>query len=81
MLAFTAGRWFAPTLNNRNTTFSATHDLFEPSGLDSLAVAYLGWLAWMVLAVTAVAVLAASVTCGRGCSAGSARPAARSDVF
>ena len=52
LVAFVDARWFSP--GNRNTTLSATHDLFAGSGLNSLAYNYLGWLNWVLFAVAVV---------------------------
>ena len=52
VLAFLEARWFSP--GDKNTTLSATHSLFAGSGLSSLEYDYLGWLGWLLLAVTVV---------------------------
>jgi ABC-type branched-subunit amino acid transport system permease subunit len=58
VLAFVATTWFSP--QDRNTTFSDLHDLFLNTGLASLAVQYVAWLGWVLLAVTAVVAGAAT---------------------
>jgi len=52
LLAFLEARWFSP--GDKNTTLSATHSLFAGSGLSSLEYDYLGWLGWLLLAITVV---------------------------
>ena len=52
LLAFLTTTWFSP--QDKNATFSDTHDLFLNTGLAPLAVQYLAWLGWVLLAVTAV---------------------------
>jgi ABC-type branched-subunit amino acid transport system permease subunit len=52
LLAFLEARWFSP--GDKNTTLSATHSLFAGSGLSSLEYDYLGWLGWLLFAITVV---------------------------
>jgi ABC-type branched-subunit amino acid transport system permease subunit len=52
ILAFLEARWFSP--GDKNTTLSSTHSLFAGSGLNSLEYDYLGWLGWLLLAITVV---------------------------
>jgi ABC-type branched-subunit amino acid transport system permease subunit len=52
LLAFLEARWFSP--GDKNTTLSATHGLFAGSGLSSLEYDYLGWLGWLLFAITVV---------------------------
>jgi ABC-type branched-subunit amino acid transport system permease subunit len=58
LIAFLDARWFSP--GNRNTTISATHDLFGGSGLSSIAYDYLGWLNWVLFAAAVVVAGAAA---------------------
>jgi ABC-type branched-subunit amino acid transport system permease subunit len=58
LLAFLEARWFSP--GSKNTTLSATHDLFAGSGLTSIAYQYLGWLSWLLFAVGLVTAAAAA---------------------
>jgi ABC-type branched-subunit amino acid transport system permease subunit len=48
VLAFVDATWFSP--GDKDTTLSATHSLFEGSGLTSIASQYLAWLGWVLLA-------------------------------
>jgi ABC-type branched-subunit amino acid transport system permease subunit len=52
LLAFLEARWFSP--GDKNTTLSATHSLFAGSSLSSFEYDYLGWLGWLLLAITVV---------------------------
>jgi ABC-type branched-subunit amino acid transport system permease subunit len=52
LLSFLEARWFSP--GDKNTTLSATHGLFAGSGLSSLEYDYLGWLGWLLFAITVV---------------------------
>jgi len=58
LLGFTSATWFSPA--NYNATLSDTRALFEGTGLASIAVQYLAWLSWTLLAVTVLAGLAVS---------------------
>jgi ABC-type branched-subunit amino acid transport system permease subunit len=58
LISFNSATWFSPS--NRNATLVDTHTLFEGSGLAALAVQYLIWLGWALLA-------AAVVLSGTGC--------------
>jgi ABC-type branched-subunit amino acid transport system permease subunit len=49
VLAFTSSTWFSP--QNHNATLSDTHRLFRGYGLAPIAVQYLIWLGWALLAV------------------------------
>jgi ABC-type branched-subunit amino acid transport system permease subunit len=49
--------WWSP--GTRNAGFGDTADLFQGSGLDPLGAAYLSWLAWTLVIVTALAALGA----------------------
>ncbi len=52
VLSFLATTWYAPA--TKDATFADTHDLFLNTGLAPIAVQYLAWLGWVLLAVTAV---------------------------
>ncbi len=51
LLAFLSATWFSPS--NHDASMSATHDLFDGTGIDPLALNYLSWLGWVLLVVTA----------------------------
>jgi ABC-type branched-subunit amino acid transport system permease subunit len=58
LLGFTAATWFSP--GNYNATLTDTRTLFLGTGLAGIAVQYLAWLSWALLAVTVLAGLAVS---------------------
>jgi ABC-type branched-subunit amino acid transport system permease subunit len=55
LFAFISDCWFAP--QQRNLTFSGTHDAFSGTGLSSLGSQYLSWLGWTLFAASAVLAL------------------------
>jgi ABC-type branched-subunit amino acid transport system permease subunit len=57
--AMTFATWFSPF--QRNTSMTETHSLFAGTGLGAFALGYLGWLAWVLLAATAILGLVATV--------------------
>lgn len=57
-LALLVAGWFSP--QRLNTNLSDTRDLFLGTGLAPVAVQYLAWLAWTLLAVGGVSALAAT---------------------
>ncbi len=58
LIAFARATWFSPS--NFNSTLGDTSTRFTGSGLASIAGAYLLWLGWALLAVTAVVAGAAA---------------------
>jgi ABC-type branched-subunit amino acid transport system permease subunit len=58
LLGFTIATWFSP--GNKNTNLVESHTLFASTDLGGIATAYLSWLGWALLVVSA-AVAAAGV--------------------
>jgi ABC-type branched-subunit amino acid transport system permease subunit len=54
VVAFMAGRWFAPGDARYNTKFSGMHDVFAPTDLAGYAKQYFDWLAWVLFAISVV---------------------------
>jgi ABC-type branched-subunit amino acid transport system permease subunit len=52
LFAYANDCWYAPL--TRNADLGATHDLFNGSGISSLATQYLGWLGWTLFIVATV---------------------------
>jgi ABC-type branched-subunit amino acid transport system permease subunit len=58
LLAVTVARWFSPS--DKNWTLAQAHSAFSGQGLNTLADAFLGWLAYILFAVAAVIGLTAA---------------------
>jgi ABC-type branched-subunit amino acid transport system permease subunit len=58
LIAFAQATWFSPL--NVNATLVDTHDMFDGQGLASIAFQYLGWLAWVLFALSLISAGAAS---------------------
>ncbi len=52
LIAFASATWFSP--GNLNSTLADTHTRFGGTGLAAVAVQYLSWLGWALLAASAV---------------------------
>ncbi len=52
LIAFFGATWFSP--RSRNLDLTGTSDIFSGQGLPSIATQYLGWLGWLLLAVSVV---------------------------
>jgi ABC-type branched-subunit amino acid transport system permease subunit len=52
LLAFLTATWFSPS--NHDATMTSTHDLFDGTGIASLALNYMAWLGWVLLAAAAI---------------------------
>ena len=52
LIAFASATWFSPS--NKNATMVDTHDLFVPTGVAAVALDYLAWLGWVLLAVSVI---------------------------
>jgi ABC-type branched-subunit amino acid transport system permease subunit len=52
LISFIAATWYGP--QRLNTTLSETHDVFDGTGLTSIALQYLSWLGWVLLIVSVV---------------------------
>jgi len=52
LLALLRATWFSP--QNHNATLADSRNLFAGSGLSALSTQYLGWLGWLLLAVSVV---------------------------
>ncbi len=63
LLSLTMATWFSP--GDFNDTLIDTHVQFEGTGLAPIAVQYLIWLGWVLLAVCAVVALAATYLANR----------------
>jgi ABC-type branched-subunit amino acid transport system permease subunit len=73
VLSFASATWFSPS--NKNATLTDTHDLLNGTGLAPIALDYLGWLGWVLLAVSVIVTGAGVWLCHRmlswvGCGVG-----------